>query len=341
MEHDFDVAERCVERHGIGEGGGADVEAEGVAERFELPRVAPAEEGPEPRGERGIDDEPPGISARPVDEDPGARRATAGGARAALCYGRARPMTRYVGESRFDGCVAFATCPRAALATLLPPDVEPVGAGSGEMHPVVFVFGEQTEGAFLFGGFSFPMGIRYHEAAIIVPAVCRRGDGRLHNFIPRMYASYFPAVWNGNTHYGYGKELAALGWHDRTFVVAGDGDRPRLAASVDGAGPWAPAAGTPAGLDRVRALGGAPVLGRRGDGVFVASTFDWDFADADVRMVRTDVTTDVLGRCPSAAAEAFEIRGMRWRVSWPAACPSTDAPDHRRRRSSPNARIRP
>jgi hypothetical protein len=34
-----------------------------------------------------------------------------------------------------------------------------------------------------------------------------------------MYSSYFPAVWHGNAHYGFSKEVARMRWQGGIFVA--------------------------------------------------------------------------------------------------------------------------
>jgi len=109
-------------------------------------------------------------------------------------------------------------------------------------------------------------------------------------------ASYFPAVRNGNVHFGVAKELARLAWDGRAFAVRRDDGDVLLDAVTHATGPWTAArAGGPPGFEAMRAVFACPVVGRKGDGRYVRSAFGWDFADA------------------------VEVRGMLWKVAWPSA----------------------
>src|SRR5882724_1686714 len=116
---------------------------------------------------------------------------------------------RFVGQARFSGCIAFTNWRRAEVEAFLPPELQlATNAVAADLHPVVFVFGDQAAGAILFAGFTVPTGAAYQELAIVVPFVRYRGGRHLHSYVPRMYSSYFPAVWHGNAHYGFSKEMA-------------------------------------------------------------------------------------------------------------------------------------
>jgi hypothetical protein len=165
-----------------------------------------------------------------------------------------------------------------------------------------------------------------------------------------MYASYFPAVADGNNHYGYTKELCRLGWEGPIYVVSREDGRLILHADTEPAGPWRPAGSTDLpGFDAVQAFASQPMLGRRADGSWIVSAFDWSFDRARIRPV--DCSVSVVAplarglpprRYADVAPGSFEVRDMIWRVSWPSDAPVSreDRAGHRRRRSSPNARIR-
>ncbi len=229
------------------------------------------------------------------------------------------------GQARFNGAVLFFNWSRRDVEAVLPAEVT-LAANSlaPALHPVVFIVGEQTEGALIFGGFTIPTGIRYHEVAIAVPFVRHGRDPGLHIYIPRIYSSYFPAVWNGNVHYGFAKRLARIRREAASFVVAGDG-APLLRAEFEPAGDWLPGAHCPLEhFEAMRAVFALPVIGRRGDGRYVGSRFDWRFEDALVRRIGAQVWIEAsLGqgltprRCPVEPESGFELRGMLWRLSWP------------------------
>jgi hypothetical protein len=143
--------------------------------------------------------------------------------------------------------------------------------------------------------------------------------------------------------------MAQLGWQGPVYVVSREDGALLMHAETEPTGAWAAAAsGEPPGFDEVRALAG-PMLACKADGTWIVSTWNWDFGTADVRASDCCVSTDAPlapGLAPRRYADmapgSFEVRGMLWRVSWPSEAPLTDdeRAAHRRRRSSPNARIR-
>ena len=233
------------------------------------------------------------------------------------------------GQARFDGVVVFTNWSRSDVQAVLPPGLELAeNMVAPDLHPVVFIVGEQVEGALIFGGFTIPTGIGYHEIGIGVPFVQHGYDPRLHTFIARMYSSYFPAVWNGNAHYGFAKQVARMWREGAAFVAVDEDRRPLLHIEAEPAGDWTPGGGCPlANFEAMRAIFTLPVLGRRADGGYICSRFDWVFGDALVRPAVVRISIDAsLGRgltprrCAAVPEGAFDLRGMLWRLSWPAPC---------------------
>jgi hypothetical protein len=232
----------------------------------------------------------------------------------------------FAGEARFSGCIAFTNWPRDDVTALLPPELTLAhNATAPDVHPVVFVFGDQADGALLFAGLTVQTPISYQELGIIVPFVQHRGRPHLHNWVPRMYSSYFPAVWHGNAHYGFGKELAHMRWQGPVFLATREDGTLLLHADTEPAGDWSPGARCEApNFEGMRAVVALPVLGRLYDGTYVRSYFGWDFRDATVRPSDSCISIDgpvLTGleprRCHDTASGTFDVRGMTWRLSWP------------------------
>ena len=234
----------------------------------------------------------------------------------------------YAGEAIFDGCIAIAPAPRADVARLLPSDLELADAGPTEQptHPIAFVFGEQRSARPLFGGLRLPVGADYGECAVMVPFVRYRGAADVLSYAARMYSTYFPPVWDGNVRYGFSKSLARMWRQGGMFALTDERDALLIHAGTEPAGEWSAgnACALP-GFSSMEEMFALPVAGRKTDGTWVQSFFGWDFRAAAVRPARAWITIDapvlptiVAGACYDAAS-AFEVRAMRWRLSWPTA----------------------
>lgn len=235
----------------------------------------------------------------------------------------------FVGQATFNGHIAVSNWRRDEVERLLAPDLElAANCSAPALHPVAFAFGEQSEGGVIFGGLSVPMNVRYHEFAMAIPFVRHRRGRYLHTFVARMYAGYFPATWNGNVHYGLAKQTAELSWQEPIFTVTTANGLLLLHAAVEPAGDWV--AGPDPALANFAAMQSAfalPIVGHKADGTYVCSYFGWDFAEASVRPVRCALSIDDAlirnlqpQRCYAVHDGAFEVRAMRWRLSWPVPC---------------------
>jgi hypothetical protein len=238
------------------------------------------------------------------------------------------PSPTFVGQAVFNGCVAFCNWSREDVARVLPVDLElAVNASRAPgLHPLVFIFGEQTEGATIFGGVTFPLGVRYHEFGIAIPFVKYRRGQYLHTFVPLMCSSYFPATWAGNTHYGFSKIMASMWWTDSMFVMTRPDGALLFHGTVEPTSDWFP--GIHCELPNfagMRSIFDLPILGRRENGTFVQSHFGWDYTEARVRAARSAVSIDAALAegltpriCTSLRSATFEVQRMTWRLSWPA-----------------------
>lgn len=236
----------------------------------------------------------------------------------------------FLSQATFGGCIAFANLPRRDVERLLPLELELAANTSStpEWHPVVFIFGEVTEGAGMLGGFTLPLGVNYHEFGIAIPFVTHRNGQNLHTYIPRMYSDHTAATWTGNTYFGFSKEMAAMRWQGPLFVITTQDGALLLHAAVEPGTSWLP--GGSCELPNFVAMQGVfalPVVGRKSNGTYVCSYFGWDFSEALVRAADSYVSIDaplVAGltprRCHDVASGSFEVRGMKWKLSWPSSC---------------------
>jgi len=242
-----------------------------------------------------------------------------------------RANVSFLGQARFDGVVALTRWSREEAQRLLPIELElaPTSAHVPDSHPVLVVLGEQSQTAALLGGLTFPTGLDYHEMAFIVPYVRRRGGTYLHSFIPRMYASDSWAVWSGNSYYGFGKRLMSVGWFGSTFVASDrDGAGVAAQALVEAADAWEPCRTVTDGpRSSAIEIAELPVIGRRSDGSLVTSYFEWGYEGATERRARVNISiaapvspTSTATDCHACLDTAFQVQGMRWRVSWLVPC---------------------
>jgi hypothetical protein len=210
---------------------------------------------------------------------------------------------------------------------LTPPAVELAACtgGNPDTQAVAFVYGQQRNGTIVFGGTKVPMGIAYGEFGIVIPFVRYRRGAQLHAWVARMYSAYFPVVWDGNFRFGFAKEIASMSWIGSMFVMTNDAGALLFHAAVEPKGEWSSAAGSVLPqLATLREVFALPMLGRRPDGIFVRSAFDWDFTAALVRPAAAWLSLDAaLVACapalrqPPADGTTVAIRGMVWRLSWP------------------------
>lgn len=236
----------------------------------------------------------------------------------------------WVGEATFNGHIALWSWPADDVRRILAPGLEPALPPFGPLlerghHPVIFVHGEQTRGTNFFAGIPFRSGLAYNEGGIFVPFVRRRGGNALSTAVSAMYADFFPPVWHGEAHYGYGKQL----------VVFRDEGPLRLSLSTEGCvlleliveprGPWRPAAlHDDALVTFVRAATALPMIGWTRQQTFIRSSFHWDFGHASVRAADSSVELHaglIAGvsrrSCPDLSDGTLEVRGMSWRLGWP------------------------
>jgi hypothetical protein len=236
----------------------------------------------------------------------------------------------FAAESIFNGHIAFFAWSRKEVGRLLPPDLELAvnRSATPDAHPLGLVFGDQTEGAWIVGGRRVPLGFLYQELGLVVPFVKHRRGRYLHTHILRIYANYFPVVWNGNTNYGLGKRMAIVAAQGPFFVVSDENGVLLLHAAVEPRGEWVagPACDLP-NFVALREIFSLPIVARTKRGAYVCSYFGWDFDFAEVRPADCGVSIDaplVDGMsprwCHDLTAGSFEVRGMVWRLSWPLPC---------------------
>jgi hypothetical protein len=227
------------------------------------------------------------------------------------------PLAAVAGQATFDGCLAVLDVPRESLVAMMPPGIALPDTASSSSQ-CLLAFGEQRDSTAFVGGVSVPWGIRYHELMVAVPCLPRWGRPDAALFVLGMVCDAWWAVWNGNAYYGFQKDLAAMGWDGKRFVVS-DHETGRTFDAVIGPGSTASRRGL-TWIERAAAL---PVLGHHGDNRFVQSRFEWDFRQAAVEPAALHLALGSHFRplpmrgediCPD---RVYRVRDMRWRLSWP------------------------
>lgn len=230
-------------------------------------------------------------------------------------------------QASFHGFAIVTSWSRAEAAALLPDELvlAPNTSDTPELHPVVFLFGDQRGGAAVYGGFTFPTAVVYQEFTLALPFVRHRDGDRLLIHVPRMVCSFPPAMWVGNAAYGFEKRLGSMGFEGPIYAVRDAGGALLCHAHFETGVPRATAVARD--FDAFRALFDQPVTGRRTDGRFVSSLWRFDCNDARIRPADALVTIDAPfaagirpGEHPDVEGGSFAVEGMVWRLSWPRAC---------------------
>ena len=232
------------------------------------------------------------------------------------------PPAAIASQATFAGCLAVIHVARQSLLTKLPPSVG-LPENDSTTYPCIVAFGEVTDGTTFLGGLPMPWGLRYHELMVAIPFVLwDRAPGE-HLFIPGMVCDFRPAIWIGNNYYGFRKRFAHMSWDGGRFSVSEENHQPSFSAACS-------RAQAPAGDSGwIRSAAALSVLGCRQDGPFVRSRFDWDFRQAEVEAASITLASGQqfrelpAGEHFACADDAYRVRGMRWRLSWPT---YTDSP---------------
>jgi hypothetical protein len=230
------------------------------------------------------------------------------------------PASAVAGQATFSGCLAVVRVAPQALRSRLPASVS-LPPDSADEYPCLLAFGEQLEGAAVFGGLTVPLGVRYRELMVAIPFVSWDRVPGDHLFVSGMVCDFWPAVWNGNTYWGFSKRFAPMSWDGGRLLVQG-GEGVVDFCGVVNAGSrtsWE-------AFDWIQSAAALPVLGLRDNGTVVRSRFEWDFQAAAVESAWLDLTVaERFDELPHETAAchvcAYTVEGMRWRLGWPAAAP--------------------
>lgn len=259
-------------------------------------------------------------------------------------------------QSTYNGFLTITNLSRTLVEAVLPTDFKLAKNKSFWLktkHPVLLLFGDQTDGAFFSGQNVLPTPplyrAHYSEIILAIPYVQRTGQPGWHTYITRMYLDNETAVVGGET-YGYAKKRACLDWEGTDVRVWQQPNscpvglvwpyntlwRPLLTADLRYSGVWydGPAAlGSVPNLPDMVGMVTAKILGKDSNDDSVCSFFEWDLTDA--RIAEASTTHRFLARFRSSMGPwpalgtlanvnkgAVAVRGVRWRLAHPppAAC---------------------
>jgi hypothetical protein len=222
-----------------------------------------------------------------------------------------------IGQATFSGCLAVVHVPRLSLQQVIPrvvrlPELDTPGV------PCLLLFGEQSGATTCFGGVPMPWGIRYHELMIAVPFVRWETTTGEHLYVHKMVCDFLPGVWVGNNYYGFSKSFARMTWDGSCFSVNDESHELAFFARIGSVRQTPRSA-----LAWIQSAAALTVLGRRQDGRFISSRFEWDFRGAVVDRASADLAVgQELLRLDDEDRSAwrqdvYRVRGMKWRLSWP------------------------
>lgn len=244
-------------------------------------------------------------------------------------------QTQFGGEAIYIGNVVFLHVPRTAVEPVLPSDMElAVNTSSQQVHPVILIFGRQTETKLVYPIGNPDVGQDYKELILLIPFVQKKnGNALWHNYVARIYLDDIPAMVAGNQYYGLQKELADFSITATAFEVFKSSiGMFRFKPTSTGAA-WlddATATATLRNYATMKQIIAMPILGQLPvTQQYVCSYFEWDLTVAGAR-VRTLVGTSEflqkfrtgmdgwLGTVfPNVPDGAWQLEKFRWRMAFP------------------------
>jgi hypothetical protein len=229
----------------------------------------------------------------------------------------AKPSTdrTWVAETLFSGVIAELRLPRPAVERLLPPELclEPRVARA-RTAPILMAFGTHTASAVHLAALRVRTGVTFHEVFFGVRCQIRASRTPVL-FVPLMYCDEPVSTRVGNALYGFNKKPAVMEWVGSNFVVMGDEGRVLLRATREAGDGLHGCAG------RDSRVADLPIVGRRQDGTYVSSWFDWPWEAGGLAGVRVVVAAEE-PLIAGAGRSAVQVRSVSWRISWPQPCRS-------------------
>ncbi len=263
----------------------------------------------------------------------------------------AGPTVTNGGQSYFNGFLTITNLNRSLVEAVLPSGFElapNVSFWHQTKHPVLLLFGDQTDGALVIGGVARPTPplnrSHYSELILAIPYVRRTGgsDG-WHTYVARMYLDSVPAVAAGAL-FGYAKELGCLDWQGKNVSIRQalwicPGSNPLTSALLDGDfrfyGTWYDGSSAYAQIPNLSDMVGmvtTKILGKNASGDSICSFFEWNLDDARIAKAMTSHQFQApfrstmgawpgLGVLNNVSEGAVVLNGVRWRLaSAPVSC---------------------
>src|SRR5262249_24117828 len=111
------------------------------------------------------------------------------------------------GEATYHGSIVFTNLDRSLVRGVLPSGLQLASNSAAPgVHPVIFLYGHQTNTCWFIGNTTIRNGPDYQELTLLVPFV-RIGAGmNWHNYVVRMYLNDWFAIDIGNQWFAYAKE---------------------------------------------------------------------------------------------------------------------------------------
>lgn len=237
------------------------------------------------------------------------------------------------GEAIYLGRVVFLHLARTEVAKVLPSGLQLAANESAslpDLHPVILLFGHQTETKLVYPFWTPEAGDDYNELILLVPFVQRLNHLRWHNYVVRMYLDDDLAIQLGNDYYGLRKQKAVFEETATRFAVTRDLiERFEFLPTATGAWMSDPAAeASLANYPEMKQIAAMPVIGRPSWTEFICSYFEWDFAGTQVRAISGtseflqpfDNGMDAwvaLGPVANVTDGAWQLENFRWRIAFP------------------------
>ena len=228
------------------------------------------------------------------------------------------------GQATYEGKILFTNMPRKHVQGVLAQDLclATNKSKTPELHPVVYLYGHQTNTQWIIRGRTLPVGKDYQELILLIPFVQRNKSDKWHNYVVIIYLNDKAAQKLGNTYYGYAKHKARFEETTTDFTVLVHG-RPTFHSTTKTLGPWQPSRAAELTLPNyknIQTIFEMPVLGvkqGRKKLTFSCSYFEWEYSSVEVAPIQSQHRFLHGDTFTSEKDCAIAIRNLRWRITFP------------------------